>query len=583
MAPTFYESFRPLSPALLSQATIPERQGYQDALRRYLALQSPLDYAQYVSPDTEEYAHIVLLNALVVALVEDRLYATGIGPPGIPNDPEDPESALVHPETGEPVLDRLFVTMPPRHGKSYLISEHTPPWYLTRFPDRRIILSSYAADFAADWGRKGKKHIQAHGEFGIKTDPESQAKAHWDLDAPHRGGMDTAGAGGPITGKGANLLVIDDPIKNDEEAFSETDRQSKWDWLLSTAQSRMEPSRVLRQVPGHTEPIRVRSEGKIILVHTRWHEDDLGGRCMKHQARMWYHIDLPALAIEGVADPLGRAPGEALCPARYPRHALEAIRDSADTGYWFGALYQQRPSSEGSGIFARQHFRYWTPSGTEESFYGLHDQDGGTTLVKVEDCLHFQTIDLAATDKTSSDFTVIATWAATPNRDLLLVGRHRERILSADHSDVVRRTWFEWKAKRKMRFLGVEKATYGLSVVTTLRREAIPIRPLTPDKDKTARAIPAGELAKAGKLYFPRRATWLEEWEHEHLQFPNGTHDDQVDTTAYAVEELQTLPIRRRQKEAPEDRSPDARIKARLEAMISNKRRRTNHPELGRL
>lgn len=582
MAPTFYESFRPIPSALLEQATQAERKAYQSALQNYLALQSPLDYAQHVSPDTEEYRHIVLLNALVVSLIEDRLYSRGIGPPGTPEDPQDPESRLVHPETGEPVLDRLFVTLPPRHGKSYLISEHTPPWYLTRFPDRRIILSSYAADFAADWGRKGKKHIQTHQEFGIKTDPESQAKAHWDLDAPHRGGMDTAGAGGPITGKGAHLLVIDDPIKNDEEAFSEQDRQGKWDWLLSTAQSRLEPSRRDHTFPDGSKA-RVRSEGKIILVHTRWHEDDLGGRCLKHQSGLWYHVDLPALAIEGVEDPLGREPGEALCPARYPRHALEAIRDSHDTGYWFGALYQQRPSSEGSGTFARQHFRYWTPSGAEESFYGLHDHDGGTTLVKVEDCLHFQTVDLAATAKTTADFTVISTWAATPNRDLLLVGRHRERILSADHTDSIRRTWLEWKAKRKMRFLGVEKATYGLSVITTLRREAVPIRELKPDKDKVARAIPAGELCKAGKLYFPRRASWGEEWEHELLQFPNGTHDDQVDTLSYAVEELSKLPIRRKRNDEPEDRSPDARIKARLEAMLSNKKNRTRHPELGRL
>ena len=157
----------------------------------------------------------------------------------------------------------LLVTAPPRHGKSTLVSEYLPAWFLGSFPERRVILTSYEADFAASWGAKTRGLLEEHGRalYRISVDERSRSASRWDL---HRrqGGMVTAGVGGPITGRGAHLLVIDDPIKNAEQAASSTIREKQWDWWLSTARTRLEPGAV------------------VVVVMTRWHEADLGGRLL---------------------------------------------------------------------------------------------------------------------------------------------------------------------------------------------------------------------------------------------------------------------------------------------------------------
>ena len=157
----------------------------------------------------------------------------------------------------------LIVTEPPRHGKSELISKYFPAWYLGLFPDERIILTSYEADFAASWGRKARDIIEEYGEelFGIQVRQDSSAANRWGIQG-YEGGMNTAGAGGPITGKGGNLIIIDDPFKNAEEANSKTIRDKVWEWYKSTLYTRLEPN------------------GVLVIIQTRWHEDDLVGRLL---------------------------------------------------------------------------------------------------------------------------------------------------------------------------------------------------------------------------------------------------------------------------------------------------------------
>jgi predicted phage terminase large subunit-like protein len=237
-------------------------------------------------------------------------------------------------------LDGLIVSLPPQNGKSELCSRYLPAWYLGTHPDRRVILTSYEGDFAAGWGRKARDLLERHGHlFGVKVSRRSSATARWDIEG-REGGMTTAGVGGPITGKGAHLLIIDDPLKNDEEARSASHRQKQWDWWQSVASTRMRPG------------------GLIIVIQTRWHRDDLTGRLLREaelngQAAKWKVVKLPALAEPG--DPLGRSPGEALWPEMYSVEWLEA-KKASKTNYYWRAMYQQDPLAEGGAEWPESYF-----------------------------------------------------------------------------------------------------------------------------------------------------------------------------------------------------------------------------------
>jgi hypothetical protein len=231
----------------------------------------------------------------------------------------------------------IIISEPPRHGKSTHCSHWFPAWFLGRYPQKNVILTSYEADFAASWGRKVRDTLQEHGkrEFGVTVRADSSSASRWETTAG--GGMITAGAGGAITGRGAHLLVIDDPVKNAEEAASMTIRDSVWDWYLTTARTRVEPG------------------GFQVIIMTRWHPDDLVGRLLKQmqedpKADRFAVVDLPALA-EG-DDPLGRAPGEPLWPERYDAEELERIKATLGTRAW-SSLYQQRPvdAPEGTPVY----------------------------------------------------------------------------------------------------------------------------------------------------------------------------------------------------------------------------------------
>jgi len=544
---------------------------YENHLTVQKALRSPLDYALHCSPGTEAYPHIVLLNEYIVALFEGRLYKDGPGlaPTGFGDNAR-------HPITGEKPVDLLAISMPPRHGKSYLVSEHLIAWFLSNHPDLSAILASYEADFAASWGRKIRNIIDSHPEFGIAISQDSRAADHFSI-ADHRGEVQTAGAGGAITGKGGHAIVIDDPVKNQDEALSKNDRQKKKDWYVSTATTRREPY----PVTGRLAPI--------LLMMTRWHEDDIVGWATKDQPDRWCVINLPALAFtpeetDGTPDPLNREPGEALCPSRFTREQLlEKLEMGDEEGqglFWFNALYQGKPSTEGAGIFKRQSFLYYAAEENEygDRHYALQGRDGTIRRISARDCFRFQTIDLAATTKNSADWTVIATWDVTKDHDLILVDRVRERMESADHAHRVLSEFQRLKPK----FIGVERATYGLTLIQTLLRSGKPVRELKPDNDKFSRAIPAGDLCDNGKVFFPRGAKWLSEWEEELLSFDTGTYDDQVDVFAYAVKVLQTLPHARTLKR-PDGQQLEDKIARQMARMDKKPRYRGRHPELGRM
>lgn len=428
---------------------------------------------------------------------------------------------------GEKVDDRpevLLVEVPPRHGKSTEISEHAPAWFIGTFPDRHVILCSYEADFAASWGLKSRALLEEHGAdlYGVELDASSRSAKRWNLKG-HRGGMVTAGVGGPITGKGAHLLIIDDPIKNAEQAMSEVIREKHWDWWLSTARTRLEPGAV------------------VIVLLTRWHEDDIAGRMLvssEDGGDPVREIRLPALA--GEDDPLGRQPGEALWPERYSAEWLEHTRKVLGA-YWFTAMYQGKPTPDEGGIFSRKYFRYFTVEGDLVVF---ERPDGTKQSYGLDWCRRVQYADLAASEKETADYTVFTEVIVTPDSDMLVRNIVRDRIPGPDQPDFFEAHHVGGPAK-------FEAIGYQSTIVQQMLRRGFPAEAVHPDKDKVTRAAAAGALYRGGKVYHLRGAEWLGDFEAEMLAFPAGEHDDQVDTIAYAAKDLpsvETAAVRKTEK-----------------------------------
>jgi phage terminase large subunit-like protein len=422
----------------------------------------------------------------------------------------------------------VLITTPPRHGKSTLVSQYLPAWYLGSYPERRVILTSYEADFAATWGAKTRGLLEEHGPalYRVAVDERSRSASRWDL---HRraGGMVTAGVGGPITGRGAHLLVIDDPLKNAEQAASATIREKQWEWWLSTARTRLEPGAV------------------VVCVMTRWHEADLAGRLLQASREGGdpvMEIRLPALAEP--EDPLGREPGEALWPERYDRAYLERTRETVGP-YWFSAMYQGRPTPEEGGIFERKDFRYFT---VRDGLVVLRGPDGTTKSFGAEWCRKFQVVDLAASEKESADYTVMTEIWVTPESDMLVRSVARDRVPVPDQPAFFKRHHAGCPVK-------FEAVGYQTGMVQTMLRAGFPAERVHPDADKVTRAAVAGVLYRARKVCHLAGASWLPDLESELLAFPAGEHDDQVDTIAYAAKALPEYTVRRHYRQRSKGRT----------------------------
>ncbi|MGO1025547.1 terminase large subunit domain-containing protein [Streptomyces rubiginosohelvolus] len=236
---------------------------------------------------------------------------------------------------------KVLITMPPRHGKSRRAARWAPLWYLSRHPDHRVMVASYSADLADDHGRWIRDAINTYGpQLGLALHAGSKAANRFDLADPETGerldgGLVTAGVGGGLTGKGAHLALVDDPIKDDADAQSPTMRKRLWEWWTSVLLTRIEPG------------------GSVIVIQTRWHEDDLAGRILAgDDAADWTILDLPAIA-DSEDDPLGRRIGQPLWPVRYGLKALAKIRRSVGERVWW-SLFQQKPRPMSGGVWKQE-------------------------------------------------------------------------------------------------------------------------------------------------------------------------------------------------------------------------------------
>jgi predicted phage terminase large subunit-like protein len=428
---------------------------------------------------------------------------------------------------------RLMVFMPPGHGKSSLISDTLPAWWLMRRPDDRIIFVTYEHRFAAEHGRQCRELFREYAPpiVGLQLDDEKQSADEWNVKG-HRGKMWSVGVGGPITGKRANLIIIDDPIKNEEEANSQVYREKAHRWYDTTLRTRLEPN------------------GAIVVVETRWHEDDLAGRLIEAQSQggdKWKIISLPAIAEEN--DPIGRSVGEPLWPSRFPLSVLEQTRKASRSATW-AALYQQRPAPDSGDIFKREYFRYFdirtqiyndgsqkrdNSQLTDEQKhdlriqYVLHDK-GQIKTWWAHQCTILQTVDTSATEKETSDYFVILTFALTPDREILILDVLRTKAETTKHIDLLMASREKWRP----RYQAIESVSFGLSLIQQAKRIGLPVKPLKADRDKVARSRTVAARYETGTVYHLSHAPFLHELEPELLTFPHGKHDDVVDTVAYA-------------------------------------------------
>lgn len=407
--------------------------------------------------------------------------------------------ALERVERGE--CHRLIISVPPRHGKSYLCSEFFPSWYIGRNPEKSIIAASYGADLAEDFGRKVRNLMMSDEWKAVfpqaHIDPAAKSAAR--IAMKEGGNYYAVGVGGATTGRGANVLLIDDPVKGREEADSETIRRRIKDWYRAVAYTRLMKG------------------GAIVIIMTRWHEDDLAGWCITEQDHEnWELLTLPAIAEEG--DVLGREVGEALWPARYNKDQLERIRQTVGTREW-NALYMQRPAPEEGVYFQRDWFRFYDALPPYLNYYGASDY---------------------AVTEDKGDYTVHVICGVDKEDNVYLVDMWRDRTTAMGWMDSLvhfirfyhPQVWAE-ETGVILRSLDpiIRKRLDEERLYSTTRKQ------FSSSTDKPTRARSLQARLEMGKLFFPnpKNIAWVDTLIHEFLSFPAGTHDDIVDAMSLLI------------------------------------------------
>jgi predicted phage terminase large subunit-like protein len=379
---------------------------------------------------------------------------------------------LMQVERGE--IKRLMIFSPPRHGKSELGTIHFPAWYMMRNPDKRVIITSYASTLADTFSRRIRQIFReyAYPLFGLSIASDSAKVDEWDI-AGHHGKLIAAGVGGPITGQGASLLVIDDPFKNAEEANSPTMRQKVWDWFTSTAYTRLEP------------------DGAIVLTLTRWHDDDLAGRLIKQMGdedgEKWEILNLPALAEQN--DPLGREEGDALWPKRFDVYTLNRIKRAVGTYVW-SALYQQRPQDLQGGGFKAHWFKWYSKNEISYRDGVWYFRDERMTL--------FQGVDPAISEKTEADDFVIFTAGITETYKVIVFECYDNKLDFPEQVKTLIRKYQEWLPER----VGVEINAYQRALKQQVVKEAlVPVKQLDHRGDKFTRIMSMSPFFENAQVY----------------------------------------------------------------------------------
>jgi predicted phage terminase large subunit-like protein len=474
---------------MTNSSVSPERKSAAiELLRRRSARATLLDFTRYTFPDYQaEPAHALIAETL------DKVVSGSI--------------------------TRLMIFAPPQHGKSELASVRLPALWLGKRPDDPVILSSYAASLAETKSRQARQVVESpeYGNLfpGTATQTDARAISHWNLEN-HRGYLLAAGVGGPITGHGARLGIIDDPIENWQEAQSQTVRDTCWEWWRSTFRT------------------RIWEGGAIILIMTRWHEDDLAGRLLQDQPGQWTVLRLTAVAEtqderdssnqllglpSGEQDPLARAPGEPLCPGRFSLPALQALSRDVGSSGWAGQ-YQGVPKAPEGNRFKRNWFpvvdsapykarrvRYYDRAASE----GHGDFTVGILMAHADGVFYIEDM-------------VRGQWSSGA-RDAIIKETAERDAVRYNHTV---QTWVEQEP-------GSSGKDSALAIIRLLAGHSIRADKVTGSKE--VRADPFAAQAEAGNVRLVR-GPWNGAYLDELTSFPNGAHDDIVDASSGAFAKL---------------------------------------------
>lgn len=410
-----------------------------------------------------------------------------------------------------------IVEMPPQHGKSMTITKTFPSYFLMKNPDKRTMIAAYSQDLYTDFSTSNRQLFtewapQLAGlDIGKNTSNEFTIKDH------HGGFYATSMLGG-ASGRPAHLLIIDDPVKNAEEAASPTIKAKLWrEWQ-------------------RTFSVRLQHNGSVVVIMTRWEIDDLAGQLMKNGAYPWEEIKLPAIAEnipDGKTDMLGRHNGEPLCVELHDYDDLMASKKTNGSRY-FAAMFQQRPTIEGGNIFKRSWIHYYVPSRAKMIELGLTENDVSILPRHLDSVT--QSWDATFKSKANDDFVAGQVWAKRGANFYMLDRRHARMTFTETLSAIKEVTRRYPEAHRKL----IEDKANGSAIIDTLKTKIGGIVPVEPDGGKEVRAGAVSPLWEAGNVFLPhpRWRPGIDDMVEEMINFPNAEHDDEVDAMTQALNKI---------------------------------------------
>lgn len=459
----------------LTNPFLDDLQAVEEEIRRRKASTSYLEYVKYTNQGYKESKFHKYLCEKIQNFIENTTSAS---------------------------FDILLLSVPPQFGKSTTVTETLPAYFLGKFPDKKIIICSYNEDFAQRFGRRNREKIE---EFNSVLFPKCQLaespRSNVEFETTEKGRCISRGILSGLTGNTADLFIIDDPIKNRQEADSETTRATIWNEYLNSVRTRIKPG------------------GKLIVIQTRWHEEDLYGMIAKNENKDRITIINIPCECDSKNDVLGRKIGDSLCPEigrgnEWLKEFKQAYVGKEGSRAWT-ALYQGKPVADEGNLIKKE-------------WWGYYDELPPDLPYKII------SVDAAFKDAENNDFVAIQKWGKKNNKYYLidLIKKHLNFVDTLAAIRAMR------NADPEILFVLIEDKANGSALINVLSSEMEGLIPVKPEGGKVSRVNAVSPAIERGDVLLPRFAPWVDDYIAEFSAFPNGPHDDQVDSTSQALNRM---------------------------------------------